>query len=1341
MLDTMMPLTGDDNMKTSKPKYACDAFADSKDFLNALKKECLERKALTRVERLQNTDLLQNWSSYVAKVNHRHQSVKEEKIVTRPPLTPPPPQLNDSRAVDKVDEPVESAACNDSQTPNSGTNDSTGQGRIYFLSENYDDVSGDESTNARSLESTNGVNHEMIERFLPLVDAMEQVVPSDTEDVLEEGGLIIDDAEGPAKQQFTVEAKGQPVAEDSSTETDSREDASARRDEETEMDCAGTETTKEQPSEPRVKRARTSKVRKSRMVLDKLRSAERKGKRPGTYQRPVNERCMTNSQPKEKGSGSDVPSEDDSSTTTVDGTEYLSSSDDENNKPKAPETEETAAQRHGVKRLVRNAEELRKSIVKDSLNEESRYNRLVQELPGFNWLEQKIMGHTSVPVKAPLTAPPPLNGKEKCSDGEVKGSPSVDILSRSMSEIQDEVCTETNEGETIKCVSTQTELSRNTPTSGYADQTSISKMDFKSRPPFIGGTLCSASLSPPSHPRFVKVPEGTVNPQESGKTWQPPHHPPGIPNGIGRQRGYGIRSPNNSDTDIMYIGEVGKDTRNENRKYPGAENHAQASHPPQPVPRPNEGLQHAMAFDAQQRALVEAQRQLFPWFYRPDGSGPPPLSPTGVPQGPLHGLTEMCQQGSAVPNAACMSDRMYGPPYIRMAQKAYQSVPLVPHGDGSARMNPMFSYFGLPRVFMPPYQRPSVQQPNDGHVTNGGTSAPQDKSTVGLRVPKSSELQKELQKNQRDLKPTQDRVSHPSRPSVAVAPQYNAQPPYPTPRRPSADRVNTMRTPPEAHCASPTKRTECAELPPLTIVRSQPTLRQEPATISPATPERHTPDKNDVTQSPEQELRKRKEELQYLDHLASQKEAEYERLVHMRAEKLRMLTELENRIRATNETEKQQAQKSPPTIVPLVPYFHQGTRAYKEPRSDSEGSHPPRPRPKYDNELQTSKAPQNASTPPRSIPGHQYPIHSPPTTAIPVMSAANIPVAVPLIGRGMLNVRSIDIPREIPPVVLHENAAPPGSENRSYYTSGYHRRASPTVPQNPQVKRAHSATDVQKQQEESRRMPAPPQPPPTIQRPFPQRAGKPSPVPAETRSVPLTFKEGHRPDLAAYYGQQNYPLAYYYGGAKTAEHLPYPGVQTYGGAVAHGTTGASHQAAGYPTVWRDYGVAVRGKFTHPTAPDQKERPMDPNSHRGVGADAKSSSRPSDEERAFYEQELARDVARMASNALTREAAYGTHQERSQRYAPQNPQKTQPAKEEPSKCALCGKYAQYLCSGCQSVWYCGQQCQKSNWSNHSSQCHNVKRSTGQVHDNQPRAQWSSKPDHDTDVHKAGRNETL
>merc|ERR1712106_389477 len=39
----------------------------------------------------------------------------------------------------------------------------------------------------------------------------------------------------------------------------------------------------------------------------------------------------------------------------------------------------------------------------------------------------------------------------------------------------------------------------------------------------------------------------------------------------------------------------------------------------------------------------------------------------------------------------------------------------------------------------------------------------------------------------------------------------------------------------------------------------------------------------------------------------------------------------------------------------------------------------------------------------------------------------------------------------------------------------------------------------------------------------------------------------------------------------------------------------------------------------------------------------------------------------------------------------------------SKCAVCTKVANFLCSGCQKVYYCTVQCQRNHWLSHYGKC--------------------------------------
>lgn len=124
----------------------------SSELLNTLRRECLEREVLARVARLPNM------------IDPKRLSVK---------LDPRQPFYEELK--------LESPKCN------------------YVLSENYENLSGDESPAVRSF-GANDVDRKAIQPFLSLVDSMEEKECSsktplreEEDDIPHEGSLVIDD--------------------------------------------------------------------------------------------------------------------------------------------------------------------------------------------------------------------------------------------------------------------------------------------------------------------------------------------------------------------------------------------------------------------------------------------------------------------------------------------------------------------------------------------------------------------------------------------------------------------------------------------------------------------------------------------------------------------------------------------------------------------------------------------------------------------------------------------------------------------------------------------------------------------------------------------------------------------------------------------------------------------------------------------------------------------------------------------------------------------------------------------------------------------------------------------
>lgn len=1394
-----------------KPEYIelNDDVTESKDLLYVLKKECLERRALTKVQRLPSIDdaALRTLSKGSSK-----KPLSDTAKTTsgrRNTSSSQGPRTVEKRKIKKEDRDVSSSGDKLTAHRTEGRNRSQ-QDRIYFLSEKYEDVSGDESQTLEPLQSAGDVSHDVIERFLPLVDAMEQVVPTDGEDLPDEGGLIIDDAVSPANgvsikltgespvrnaEKYSVSSEmpqcqsvGAPTPRTSSIQDDEcSKELTASTSVEAETSRTEREPAKSRPQTtgPKAKKARVSgRARKPSALLEMLRgkASSKSSSGTGRTQGPLRRQKShsgSQGQHNDGGSGSEALTDEDSSSTTLDGTEYQMSSDEDSKKVRTADPDDTV-HRPGTKRTIRSAEELRKSIVKDPLNEESRYNRLVQELPGFNWLEQKIMGHAAAAVKPAVTKPAaaiseeaPCRKREPTDAREMKIASGADILSRSMSEIQDDVVfPESSEVATIiKCASTQTELLHGGPTQGCIAPPADPKREPQAPDVLSGGgclpvpsthTVPATVLHcPPAMPAMVQNVRKPVTAIESEKAvvTSPPRRTE-VPGEAPRTRTNNIVSPDNSP-DVTYLGVVEKQLEKDSlARVPCSP--SSNGHPHPLVARTETGLaraqepEQATNTDPRQKALGDAQRQAFPWFLGQDGNAHPSICSSSLVQPfpaqlPLQGLADMCQHSPTVHNIVPVANKMQPQqPVVVAPQQPYQH-PVALHGEMHPRPDgmPFYPFLGFPQPqYFIPYR--TSAQVEESRQANPNTIAQQEHPPANIqgqqcarfgeartnKEERDGQMQKNVpilpkpstavHQNPSPLQPHQ-RLQHPGEVEVARCSPVRRPVGRAKPNQCSLRRERVARPPVETERRSPTKIAEYNSPPPLSVPHPQPQGPQEATRISPAVqrPEMRTPEHTEGT-STERELMKRKDELKYLDHLASQKEAEYDRLLQMRTEKLRILTELENKIKSSSEHEKLRTEKDNQiAVTSRPPYAHQEMRnapssVYKEAATDRNGTARGTPQKCV---TESQKGPPTVTPPAVPPPGNypglvpHYPVHPPPNSTIPVMPPANIPMTVPLLGRGLFNVRSIDIPRDISQVMVHGNTLHPGQERRPDFHADQrqqltgHQNTHRSAP----VKRAHPADDVDAGKQDGSCATAGGSVTVqhhTVQRPLPHRASKPPPPP-EPRNIQWPMKENYRPDIAAYYNHPSFPFqAYYPGKTVEANCIHHTGVQH--NAVQH--SGVPRTNFGYFQPYGDYGAGMHEKFSHhPSQPNvsQEHRESgnntEQNSKKTVGVDNGPSKRCSGEEQMFYlhGRPIPRDVAPVRNPAV-HPGRYETDQSRNQRQVPQGPHQPQATKEESSKCARCGKYAHYLCSGCQSTWYCGQQCQRSNWTEHSAQCRGIKR---------------------------------
>lgn len=441
--DNISPVEG-----KTKPHLNADRVL-SNELLETLRRECLERKVMARLSRGPIT-------------------IDTKKMSTE--------QDGDHRST-YVQVKQEPPNCN------------------YVLSENYENLSGDESQAARSFD-TNEVDHKAIAPFLPLLDAMEKhgneqekrLAEEAEDDFPEEGSLVIDDGETASKAPARRWNRRPSVSRRKSPEMDSpmaavvekRETPSPalRRpskeivgdlEESTRKDAtvAAKEVIKERKplllKDSKSKRLSLGSSKRSSSGIERRpdgnsectggpagttgRRGRRKSSRhlvksgsdesadkriaPAGGCDPSDDSTVRNGQRKrgrwKSGTAdSDKASEEGSdSNNTVD--YQLSSDDDAGKQNRTVGPEDVASGRSGTKRQRKNAEEAaRKSAGNEPQNDESRYKRLAQELPGFNWLEQKIMGHGSNYTEpSPAAKPAAPRTPTSVVEREITGCPTV----------------------------------------------------------------------------------------------------------------------------------------------------------------------------------------------------------------------------------------------------------------------------------------------------------------------------------------------------------------------------------------------------------------------------------------------------------------------------------------------------------------------------------------------------------------------------------------------------------------------------------------------------------------------------------------------------------------------------------------------------------------------------------------------------------------------------------------------------------------------------------------------------------------------------------------------------
>ncbi|XP_049519853.1 uncharacterized protein LOC119445029 isoform X2 [Dermacentor silvarum] len=482
------------------------------------------------------------------------------------------------------------------------------------------------------------------------------------------------------------------------------------------------------------------------------------------------------------------------------------------------------------------------------------------------------------------------------------------------------------------------------------------------------------------------------------------------------------------------------------------------------------------------------------------------------------------------------------------------------------------------------------------------------------------------------------------------------------------------------------------------------------------------------TSSLKTEMEMLKDELKYLDALAAQKEAEYEKVVHTRTEKLKTLNQLEARYKRSLEQ---------PQSYPKDDLRYPGTsvevRPGQSPASQSEKASSllddPKAVPRQRSSSIGGGGQQKTSSPSLSSPlvktssGHQavpglipYPLPHPPQQTRPPLSLpphANIPLNMPIIGAGMFNMRNVELQRDFAPMMGTQplNSPMVPGYGRPYYPldRSKHPIQHPMEPPKPAVKRKYSpgsAASLPQANGEMRSTSQRPAMAPTGQR---QR---------EPEKVTAPLSQEHAQWLHAMKSRESqgappgYPTGVQsafqtYNSFPTRRVLP----EDLPLNPAMSNAAWSNYAEG---LHEQYALQMAKHGLYPGHPawsgleKQQQRSSDTTNAAMLGREP-PAKRPSREEPVMQQMSKDRHMMRPGDKPVAHAASLGSQAPPQEQalsaqptQAPQNPQSKN------NTCVMCGQHAQFMCSGCQNIWYCGPQCQRSHWVNHSNVCMGTKR---------------------------------
>lgn len=467
------------------------------------------------------------------------------------------------------------------------------------------------------------------------------------------------------------------------------------------------------------------------------------------------------------------------------------------------------------------------------------------------------------------------------------------------------------------------------------------------------------------------------------------------------------------------------------------------------------------------------------------------------------------------------------------------------------------------------------------------------------------------------------------------------------------------------------------------------------------------------------EMEMLKDELKYLDALAAQKEAEYEKVVHTRSEKLKTLNQLEARYKRSLE----QPQSYPKEDLRYPPGME--VRQRQSPIAQCDKSSPLQDDPKAAQRQrsgssggsgQQKPSPPSLSSPlAKTSPAHQpvpglipYPLSHPQQTRqqLPLPPHANIPLSMPLMGAGMFNMRNMELQRDFGPMMAQPHSSPmvPGY-GRPYYPleRAKHPTLHPMEAPKPPAKRKYSpaATGLPQANGDMRA---------SSQRPTMAPAGHRQ---REPEKVTAPLSQEHRQWLQAMKSRETageppgYPAGvqsafqtynFFPNRRMLPEDLPLNPAMT--------NAAWSNYAEG---LHEQYALQVAKQSMYPTHPAWGG--LEKQQRSGEAAGAAMLGREPPAKRLSREEPVIQQVAKdrlatmrpgekPAAHAASLGCQAAPHEQALQS------QSTQPSQSPQGKnntCVMCGQHAQFMCSGCQNVWYCGPNCQRSHWVNHSNVC--------------------------------------